>query len=171
MFLTNLNTCPCEHARLVSAALCWSWLYGFEVNGHAGLCLELIKRVPVWPVPSLSHYNRALWTQESLLIWSWTVYFYHYLRMLFSCQSSVGVLRIIWNNRQYLFLALCVVLRRSTVNLLIIVYPNFREDLLQIGQHWWRIRKDLICTLDWLKPMRKATVFAFAVGLRGIFSR
>lgn len=62
-------------------------------------------------------------------------------------------------------------LRRRTLNLHIIIYPNFWEALLWTGQHWLWIRTDLIYTLDWLKPVRKATMFAFPVTPRGIFSR
>lgn len=60
---------------------------------------------------------------------------------------------------------------RSTFNLHFIIYPNFWEALLRTGQHWLWIRLDLIHILDWLKPRRKAAVFACAVAPRGIFSR
>lgn len=53
----------------------------------------------------------------------------------------------------------------------VIIYQNFWEALLQTGQHWLWIRLDFIPTLDWLKPMREAVAFAFAVALQGIFSR
>lgn len=52
-------------------------------------------------------------------------------------------------------------LRRSSPRLHIIIYPNFWEALLWTAQHWVWIRTDLSFTLDWLKAVRKATVFAF----------
>lgn len=47
--------------------------------------------------------------------------------------------------------------------LCLIIYPPPWEVVLWSAQHWLWIRMDLICAFDWLRPVRKSTVFVLAV--------